>query len=178
MDRELLDRNPMRGVSYSATKGDNAGLDPKAVRAEEIPNLDMVYPLGYWLARLAWPGRPDVGGTRIPDAASPQGRGLAPMLVAMTGLRNGEMFALRPHHFDLESLELRIETQLVEEDSGKRYEAQPKHGSLRTVTFAGFLLDDIAALIEYRRHVSGEREPVLFCVKPERSAQAGLGICR
>ena len=163
MDVGLLDRNPMHGVSYSMTKADNAGLDPKAVKPDEIPNLDMVYPLAYWMARLAWPGRPDNGGTRLPDAVSPQGRGLQPMLVAMTGLRNGEMFALRPSHVDLDALEIRIETQLVEEDSGKRYEAPPKHGSLRTVTFAAFLQEDLAALIDHRRRVSGEKDPVLFC---------------
>ena len=163
MDRGLLDRNPMHGVSYSMTKADNAGMDPKAVNPQEIPNLDMVYPLGYWLARLAWPGRPDRGGSRMPDAVSPQGRGLQPMLVAMTGLRNGEMFALRPSHVDLGALEIRIETQLVEEDSGRRFEAPPKHGSIRTVTFAAFLQEDLAAMIEHRRAWSGEDDPILFC---------------
>lgn len=163
MDRSLLDRNPMYGVSYSMTKADNAGLDPKAVRPDEIPNLDMVYPLAYWMARLAWPERPDIGGSRMPDAVSPEGRGLQPMLVAMTGLRNGEMFALRPSRVDIDVLEISIETQLIEEDSGKRYEARPKHGSIRTVTFAAFLQEDLAALIDHRRAVSGEEDPVLFC---------------
>lgn len=123
MDRGLLDRNPMHGVSYSITKADNAGLDPKAVKPDEIPNLDMVYPLGYWMARLAWPGRPDNGGSRIADAVSPQGRGLQPMLVAMTGMRNGEMLALRASSVDLDALEIRIERQLVEETrrSGTRF---------------------------------------------------------
>lgn len=162
MDRELLDRNPMHGVSYSTTKADNAGLDPKAVQPDQIPNLDMVYDLGYWLARGAWPQRPDNGGYRGPDSVGAKGRALQPMLVAMTGVRNGEMFALRASHFDLSALEMRIEVQIVEEDSGRRYESQPKHGSLRTVTVAGFLADDIAELIEHRRQVSGEGDPLMF----------------
>lgn len=162
MDRGLLERNPMHGVSYSMTKADNAGYDPKAVTPDMIPNLDMVYPLGYWMARLAWPLRPDNGGSRVPDAVGTKGRALQPMLTAMTGLRNGEMFALRPSRIDLDALEVRIDSQIVEEDSGERYEAQPKHGSLRVVMVAGFLRDDLGELIEHRRQVSGERDPLLF----------------
>lgn len=163
MDRGLLDRNPMQGVSYSMTKADNDGMDPKAVKPDAIPNLDMVYDLAYWMARLTWPGRPDSGGSRMTDAVSPQGRGLQPMLVAMTGMRNGELFALRPSRLDLDDLEVRIESQIVEEDSAKRYEAPPKQGSLRTVTFAAFLQEDLARLIDHRRRISGEQDPLLFC---------------
>lgn len=163
MDRGLLERNPMHGVSYSMTKGDNDGLDAKAVHAATIPNLDQVYDLGLWMTYLSWRERPGNIGTRVPDACSPQGRGLQPMFVAMTGLRNAEMFALRASHIDLDTLEVSIEKQWVEEDSGNKYEAPPKHGSIRTVTVAEFLLDDLAALIEHRRTESGESDPLLFC---------------
>ena len=75
MDRGLLERNPMHGVSYSMTKGDNAGLDPKAVQAATIPNLDQVYHLGLWLTWHSWRDRPGNIGTRVPDACGPRGRG-------------------------------------------------------------------------------------------------------
>lgn len=163
LDRGLLDRNPMHGVSYAITKADNAGLDPKAVNAAAIPNLAQVYDLGEWMAFLSWRDRPGNIGSRVPDACSPQGRGLQPMLVAMTGLRNAEMFALRASHIDPDTLELRIETQWVEEDSGHSYEAPPKHGSIRTVTVAAFLMEDVVALIDHRRDESGEHDPLLFC---------------
>jgi integrase len=163
MDRELLDRNPMRGVTYSMTRTDNEGLDPKTVRPEQIPNLDMVYDLALAMSLQAWPHRPGRGGNRSPDAVGPAGRGLQPMLVAMTGLRNGELFALRPSRIDLAGLEIHITEQLVEEDSGARYFAPPKHGSIRTVTFAAFLQHDLKDLIDHRRAVSGEPDPILFC---------------
>lgn len=163
MDRGLLERNPMHGVSYSMTKADNAGLDPKAVQAGAIPNLDQVHDLCVSMAYLSSRERPGNIGTRIPDACSPQGRGLQPMFVAMTGLRNAEMFALRANHVDLDTLDVRIEVQWVEEDSGEKYEAPPKHGSIRTVTVAEFLVEDLADLIEHRRKVSGEVNPLLFC---------------
>lgn len=162
MDRGLLDRNPMHGVSYSITKSDNDGLDPKAVQPGQIPNLDMVYRLGFAMARRAWPQRPDNGGSRLPDAVGTKGRALQPMLVAMTGMRNAEMFALRSTAIDLKRLEIRIDCQIVEEDSGNRFIDAPKQGSIRTVTFAGFLAEDLAELIEHRRTVSGEGGPLIF----------------
>jgi integrase len=72
------------------------------------------------------------------------------------------MFALRPSRIDLEGLEIRIESQIIEEDSAHRYEALPKQGSLRTVTFAAFLQEDLEELIEHRRRISAERDPILF----------------
>ena len=78
MDRGLLDRNPMYGVSYSMTKADNAGLDPKAVRPDETPNLEMVYPLAYWLARMVGRGTAELDGkprvSRPARRAWPAGR--------------------------------------------------------------------------------------------------------
>jgi integrase len=162
MDRDLLDRNPMRGVPYSMTKADNQSLDPKAVRPEEIPNLEMVYDLSLAMSLLAWPDPAGRGGRRQPDAVGPEGRGLQPMLVAMTGLRNGELFALRPSHIDLSALEIRVEVQLVEEDSGERYFDVPKQGSIRTVVLPGFLQHDLKELIDHRRSVSGEEDPLLL----------------
>ncbi len=163
MDRELLDRNPMAAVSYSLTRADNAGLEPRAVRPEQIPNLKMVYDLAWAMAWQAWPNRPGRGGHRRPDAVGPEGRAVQPVLVATTGLRNGELFALRPSRIDLDSLVIEVVEQVVEEDSGRRYVTAPKHGSVRTVTFAGFLQGDLAELIDHRRAVSGEHDPVLFC---------------
>lgn len=163
MDQNLLDRNPMRGVRYVQSKGDNDGLEPSAVRAEQIPNMEMVYDLAWWMAWNAWPQRPSRGGARTMDAVSPQGRAIQPMLAATTGLRNGELLALRPSRMDLGALEIRVDRQLVEEDSGRRHIDRPKHGSIRTVTFAGFLEDDLRELIKHRRDVSGEQDPLLFC---------------
>ncbi len=37
-------------MTYSLTKAHNEGLDPKAVRPDEVPNLDMVYDLALWMA--------------------------------------------------------------------------------------------------------------------------------
>lgn len=163
MDRGLLDRNPMHGVSYSVTKADNRGLDPRAVHRGQIPNVDGVYDLGHWMAWFSWPNRPGRGGNRRPDHVGPEGRGLQPMLVATSGLRNGELFALRTSHVDIVNLEIHIADQLVEEDGGKRYITRPKHGSIRTVTFGGFLEHDLKELVDYRRWISGERDPALFC---------------
>jgi integrase len=163
MDRGLLDRNPMRGVTYSRTRNDNRGLDPNAVRPEEIPNIDMVYDVALAMALLAWRDRPGAAGSRKPDAVGPEGRALQPMLVAMTGLRNGEMFALRPSRIDLTGLRIHVEEQLVEEDAGKRYFAPPKQGSFRTVPIPDFLQHDLKELIDHRRAVSGEDDPILFC---------------
>lgn len=42
VERGLLDRGSPCTVSYSITKADNAGLDPKAVKPDLIWNLDMV----------------------------------------------------------------------------------------------------------------------------------------
>jgi integrase len=163
MDRGLLDRNPMRGVTYSPTKRDNRGLDPKGVRPEEIPNLEMVYDLSLVMSLLAWPQRPGRGGDSRPDVVGPEGRGLQPMLAALTGLRNGELFALRASRIDLGSLRLEVAEQLVEEDSGHRYFASPKQGSFRTVPIPAFLREDLEALIDHRRATSGEKDSVLFC---------------
>jgi integrase len=169
MDRDLLDRNPMRGVPYSLTKADNQGLDPKAVHPEEIPNLEMVYDLSLAMSLCAWPHRPGRGGNRQADAVGPEGRGLQPMLVAMTGLRNGELFALRPSHIDVPGLEIHIVTQLIEEDSGHKYFGQPKGGSIRTIAFPAFLQHDLRDLIDHRRTGSAEDDPLLFC-----AARGGL----
>lgn len=163
LDQGLLERNPMQGVSYSVGKADKDGLEPKAVPPEEIPNLDMVYDLAFWMAWQAWPGRPGRGGNRRRDAVGPEGRGVQPVLAATTGLRNGELLALRPSRLDIGGLEIRVEEQLVEPDRRERYMADPKHGSIRTVTFAGFLEHDLKELIDYRRWCSGERDPLLFC---------------
>lgn len=163
MDRGLLDHNPMRGVRYTQGKGDNDGLDPVTVRPDQIPNLDMVHDLALAMAWNAWPQRPSNGGARTTDMVGPAGRALEPMLVATTGLRNGELFALRASKVDIGCLEIRIDAQLVEEDSGHRDIDRPKHGSIRTVLFAGFLTDDMEALIRHRRRASGERDPLLFC---------------
>lgn len=110
------------------------------------------------------PTRPGRGGNRRRDAVGPVGRALQPFLVATTGIRNGELFALRPSHVDLSHLEIHISKQLVEEDSGKRYIAPPKHGSIRSVTFAGFLEHDLKEFSDHRRTQStGEDDPILFC---------------
>ncbi len=85
------------------------------------------------------------------------------MLVATTGLRNGELLALRPSHIRLGELEIKVEQQLIETDSGDRYLDIPKHGSFRTVTFAAFVQHDLKELIEHRREVSGEDDPLIFC---------------
>lgn len=87
------------------------------------------------------------------------------MLVATTGLRNGELFALKASKVDIGRLQIRIDQQLVEEDRGQRYIDRPKHGSARTVTFAGFLAQDLQALIDHRQAVSGETDPTLFCAR-------------
>jgi len=163
MEQDLLDHNPMRGVRYSQTRGDNDGLDPTAVRAEQIPNMDLAHALAWWMAWNAWPERSSNGGARTIDAVGPKGRAIQPMLVATTGLRNGELFALRASRVDTANLEVRVDQQLVEEDSSSRYFDRPKHGSIRTVTFAGFLQEDMDALIAHRRTVSGEDDPLLFC---------------
>lgn len=165
MDQDLLDRNPMRGVRYSLTRGDNDGLDPTAVRAEQIPNMEMVQDLSLRMAWNAWPDRPSNGGARTVDVVGPKGRAIQPMLVATSGLRNGELFALRASRVDAANLEIRIDQQLVEEDSSRRSFDRPKHGSSRTVTMAGFLQLDMAELIEHRRAVSGEADPLLFCAR-------------
>lgn len=163
MDQGLLERNPMQGVSYAISSSQNRGLDPRVVRTDELPNMDMVYELAWWMAWLAWPQRPGRGGNRRPDVVGPNGRALQPVLAATTGLRNGELFALRPGHLDLTNCEVRVQEQLVEEDSGRRYFTTPKHGSFRSVPFAGFLQHDLKNLIEHRRLQSGEADPLLFC---------------
>jgi site-specific recombinase XerC len=163
MDQELLGHNPMRGVRYTLTRADNRGLDPRGIHHDEIPNFDMVYDLAWCMSWLAWPKRPGRGGDRRPDAVGPEGRGLQPVLVATTGLRNGELFALRPSRIDLANLEIEIVEQLVEEESGKRYFEPPKQGSIRVVNFAGFLEHDLKGLIDHRRVVSREEDPILFC---------------
>ncbi len=163
MDRGLLDRNPMRGVTYSRTRSDNRGLDPNAVRPEEIPNIDMVYDVALAMALLAWRDRPGAAGNHRLDAVGPEGRALQPMLVAMTGLRNGELFALRPSRIDLTGPRIHVEEQLVEEDSGERYFAPPKQGSFRTVPIPDFLQNDLKELVNHRRAVSSEDDPILFC---------------
>ena len=165
MDQDLLDRNPMQGVRYSVGKADNDGLDPTAVRAEQIPNLEMVDALSWAMAFIAWPQRPSRGGARTSDVVGPPGRAIQPMLVATTGLRNGELFALRASRVDTAALEIRVDQQLVEEDSGHRFIDRPKHGSTRTVTFAGFLEEDMQKLIAHRREVTGEQDPLLFCAR-------------
>lgn len=38
-DADLLTRNPMRGVRYTTTRGDNVGRGPVAIPPEKIPNL-------------------------------------------------------------------------------------------------------------------------------------------
>lgn len=80
-----------------------------------------------------------------------------------TGLRNGELFALRPSHIDLAELEIHISQQLVETNSGERSVTAPKHGSIRTVTFAGFLQHDLKDLVDHRRQQAGEEDPIIFC---------------
>lgn len=163
MERGLLEHNPMAGVPYSVTRSDSRGLDPKAVTPERIPNLDMVFELAMWMGWLAWSNRPGRGGNRRQDAVGSVGRAIQPVLVATTGLRNGELFALRPRRLDLGRLEIEVAEQLVEEDSGSRHLDRPKHGSVRTVTFAGFLAEDLAALVQRRCRVSDEDDPLLFC---------------
>lgn len=163
MDRGLLERNPMRGVPYALTRSDNRGLDPKAVAPERIPNLDMTFDLALWMSWLAWQNRPGRGGNRRADVVGSVGRGIQPVLVATTGLRNGELFALRASRVDVDRLEIQVVEQLVQQDSGRRYLDRPKHGSVRTVTFAGFLAEDLRDLVDHRRTVSGEEDPLLFC---------------
>lgn len=121
------------------------------------------------MAWPVWPQRPGRGGNRQPDAVGPRGRALQPVLVATTGLRNGELFALRPLHLKIDDLEVHIREQLVQDDSGGKRLTIPKHGSARTVTFAGFLQDDMRRLVEHRRNEAGEEDPILFC-----AAQGGL----
>lgn len=162
MDRGLLERNPMAGVPYSVTRADTGGLDPRAVRADEIPNLDMAFDLALWMSWLAWPQRPGRGGSRRLDVVGPQGRGIQPLLVATTGLRNAELFALRASQVDVAGLEIHVAEQLVEDDSGNRYLDRPKHGSARTVTFAAFLEHDLKEFIDHRRSTSEEDDPLLF----------------
>lgn len=151
------------GGDLRVTKANNDGFEPTAVRPEEIPNFELVYELAWQMAWSAWPNRPGRGGNRQGDTVGPKGRAIQPVLVATTGLRNGEMFALRPSHVDLDNLEIDIRDQLVQENGGERHITTPKHGSIRTVTFAGFLKDDMEEFIEHRRRGSGENDPILFC---------------
>ena len=48
------------------------------------------------------------------------------LLVAGSGLRQGELFGLEPHHFDADRLTLRVEQQLVTPTENVPYLAQPK----------------------------------------------------
>lgn len=163
MDQQLLAFNPMQGVSYTVSAANNAGLPPQAVADREIATFDQAIALGWAMAWIAWPERPGRGGNRRPDVVGTLGRGLQPLLVATSGLRNGELLALRADDIDVAGLQIRVRESLVEEDSGRRYFAPPKNGHQRLTIFAGILADDMAEFIEQRQRVAGEPNPLLFC---------------
>ena len=58
------------------TKADNAGLDPKAVRPERIPNMDMVFDLAWQMTWTVWPHRPGRGGNCQHDTVGRAGRAI------------------------------------------------------------------------------------------------------
>lgn len=73
--------------------------------------------------------------------------GLVIRFLAYTGLRYGEMAALRVQNFDMLRRRVNIR-QSVTEVAGKLVWSTPKNHERRTVPFPRFLLDDLAAQME------------------------------
>lgn len=84
---------------------------------------------------------------RLADAAAPYG--LLIRFLAYTGLRWGEMSALRVRHLDLLRRRLRVEAAFVEV-KGELVEGSPKTHQARTVPLPRFLIDDLAAHVDGR----------------------------
>lgn len=114
----------MQGVVYSRRQQPD-GQDAHAVDPKAIPTPAMARALATELFEYvtatelaAASGR---GGNRRPDAVGAEGRWLQPLLVAGTGLRNGELFALSPEAINLAELTIRVARQLIEPTKQPRY---------------------------------------------------------
>ena len=156
--RGVLKGDPMQGISYGTHAA--GGCDPQAVDPTTIPTDADAWALADALDRgvsgntiAASSGH---GGNRRLDVVGAEGRWLQPLLVTGTGLRNGELFALRPTAVDLDALTIRVDRQLIDPQSAPPYFDTPKHDRVRDVVFPRQLAEPLARLIEHRIARDGE----------------------
>lgn len=123
--------DPMAGVSYSVTSSE-AGESVHLVEPDEIPTWEQIQDVSI---RLAF----DSGQWW---------RALQPMVGAWSGLRLGEMLALRAWDVKLDENLIRVERAIVQPDSQPAYIDQPKHGKRRWTIFPGFLRDALERRME------------------------------
>lgn len=156
-DRQLLPRNPMQGVPWTVTGSDDSG--PLAVDPREIPTMEHALGLSEAMRQITAARQNHRG---VKDVIGPIGRAVQPLLVATSGIRNGEMFAVRADDVDLSGLTIRVRETLVETDRGRLYFDVPKNGKARETVFAAWLVPSFEEFIAFRRATDRQRNPLLY----------------
>lgn len=154
----VLDGDPMMGVHYIVPSRD--GEDVRRVDPDTIPTMDSVLQLGFLAGlhtdRRIAAARNGRGGNRIVDSAGVLGRSLQPCFAAGSGLRFGELAALRADQVDVSSLVIHVAAQWVEPGNGiPPFVDAPKHGKLRDAVFAGWLEEPIREYLAMRVRLDG-----------------------
>lgn len=169
---------PLRSVTHSEVGGWVAGLVAKGLAPATVRQAHRVLSLILSLAvRDGRLPRNPASGVRLPrvvrkerrflthqqvaalaDAAGE--RGFVIRLLAYTGLRFGELAALRAGRVDLTRRRITV-AESVTEVSGQAVFGDPKTHAIRSVSFPGFLVDQLAA------HVAGKPGDAFVCAAPQ-----------
>ena len=93
-------------------------------------------------------------------------------IIAYSGLRVGEAFALRRRHIDLDSGVLKVDSNLME-IGGRKYFDTPKNHQIRKITLPRFLVRELRKHLE--SNVADDEEAMLFLTYRERCCATTRG---
>jgi len=136
----------LQQIMKAAVANDLIGMTPcRGVKLPRLPDPDPKILTERQVARIA-------ANTREPYD-------LLVWIIAYSGLRVGEAFALRRKHIDLRKGLLKVESNLLE-IGGNKYFGTPKNHQVRSITLPVFLVDGLRWHL--KENVGADAEAMLF----------------